>query len=213
MVALSLSLEGFGAATAVSAAATCANAIVCENQIPGTDPSVWDISGAGDPSIQGFATDISVNVGTTVNFKILTTASSYSIDIYRMGYYQGSGARKVDSVAPSAKLPQAQPACLTDAATGLVDCGNWAVSASWAVPSSAVSGIYFARLTTSTGAASQIVFVVRNEASRSDIVFRTDDSTWQAYNAYGGNSLYHGTAPSSDGRAFKVSYNLSLIHI
>ena len=36
---------------------------------------------------------------------------------------------------PTATLPQTQPACLSDTQpTGLVDCGNWAVSASWAVP-------------------------------------------------------------------------------
>ena len=39
------------------------------------------------------------------------------------------------TVQPSASLPQTQPACLTDPTTELVDCGNWAVSASWAVPS------------------------------------------------------------------------------
>ena len=46
---------------------------------------------------------------------------------------------------PSASLPQIQPPCLSDA-TGLVDCGNWGVSASWTVPVDAVSGIYFAKL-------------------------------------------------------------------
>ena len=86
-----------------------------------------------------------------------------------------------------------QPACLTDAATGLVDCGNWAESASWAVPATAVSGIYFAKLTrTDTGGASHIVFVVRDDAGHSDLLFQTSDTTWQAYNDYGGNSLYAG---------------------
>ncbi len=51
------------------------------------DPEIWDIDGSGDASIQGFATDISVNVGQRIDFKIDTAASSYSIDIYRMGYY------------------------------------------------------------------------------------------------------------------------------
>ena len=56
------------------------NPIVCENAKPGTDPSVWDITGAGDPSIQGFSTDISVNVGQRIDFKIDTDAAAYSID-------------------------------------------------------------------------------------------------------------------------------------
>src|SRR6185436_11224394 len=41
------------------------NPIVCENAKPGNPPSDWDIVGAGDPSIQGFATAISVNLGET----------------------------------------------------------------------------------------------------------------------------------------------------
>ena len=102
------------------------NPIVCENTKPGNPSSEWDISGSGDPSIQGFATDISVDQGQTVHFKIDTNASGYRLDIYRMGYYAGLGARKVASVLPTASLPQNQPACLTDDTTGLMDCGNWA---------------------------------------------------------------------------------------
>ena len=71
--------------------------------------------------------------GETVHFKIDTDASRYQLDIYRMGYYGGDGARKVATVQPTS-APQTQPACLTNAATGLIDCGNWAESASWAVP-------------------------------------------------------------------------------
>src|SRR5215467_9609811 len=186
------------------------NPIPCENQQQGTSPSVWDTPNgdAGSPSLQGFATDISVNAGGTISFKINSgSITSYAIDIYRLGWYQGNGARKVASISPSVSLPQSQPACLTDSSTGLVDCGNWAVSASWAVPSGAVSGIYFARLAASSTVVSQIVFVVRNDASHSDILFRTDDTTWVAYNDYGGNNVYYGSSGSSNGRAYKVSYN------
>src|SRR5262245_39814653 len=38
-----------------------ANAIVCENSKQGTPAGQWDIFGAGDDGIQGFATEISVN--------------------------------------------------------------------------------------------------------------------------------------------------------
>ena len=204
----------------VQAHAQCsapANAIVAENCLTGNPSSEWDIGGGenGDLSIQGFATDISVNQGSTISFKINTPASAYTINIYRIGYYGGKGARKVASIVPSAHLPQTQPACMTDGtkgstSTGLWDCGNWAISASWQVPATATSGIYVAHLIrTDTGGDSHIVFIVRNDASHSSIMYQTSDETWQAYNYYGGGSLYSQATPVWDltDRAYKVSYN------
>jgi len=110
-------------------------------------------------------------------------------------------------VQPSATLPQSQPACLSAISTGLVDCGNWAVSASWNVPATATSGIYVAKLVRQDpedGRASHVPFIVRDDTGHSDLLFQTSDTTWQAYNTYGGNSLYFG---SPAGRAYKVSYN------
>jgi hypothetical protein len=187
-----------------------ANDIVCENSKIGTPENTWQIADDGDSSIQGFATDISVNGGQTINFKVKTNASSYRLDIYRLGYYQGNGARFIQTVNPSASLPQNQPACLTNASTHLYDCGNWAVSASWTVPSNATSGVYVADLIRAdTGGTSQIIFIVRNDSSHSDVQYQTSDSSWQAYNAYGGTSLYGTTANIWDAssRAYKVSYN------
>jgi hypothetical protein len=184
---------------------TTQNPIVAENQLDGNPASEWDIGGAGDPSIQGFATDISVDHGDTVHFKIDTDAGDYHIDIYRIGWYGGMGARLVATVTPSATLPQSQPAPVYDAATGETDCGNWDESAHWDVPAAAVSGVYVARLVrTDTQGANHIMFVVRDDASHSDVLMSTSDGTWEAYNSYGGNSLYVG---SPAGRAYKVSYN------
>jgi len=196
------------ASIALSAFATCTapkNAIEAENCLPGTPASQWYIQGAGSPNIQGFTTDISVNVGQTIFFKISTPAASYRIDIYRLGFYQGNDGRFVTSISPSVPLPQTQPPCLSDSSTGLIDCGNWGISASWTVPSTATSGIYFARLVRpDTGEVGAIVFIVRNDSSHSDILEQTSDPTWQAYNDYGGNSFYSGNPA---GRAYKVSYN------
>jgi hypothetical protein len=194
--------------TAAAGGPCAANAITAENCLTGNPSSEWDVSGAGDPSIQGFATQISVNRGSTVQFKVNTTASNYRLDIYRMGYYGGLGARKITTVNPSATLPQVQDSCMTQPASGLIDCGNWAVSASWPVPATATSGIYFAKLVrTDNGGSSHIMFIVRNDASTSDLVFQTSDTTWQAYNSWGGNSLYVGSPGTNPGRAYKVSYN------
>jgi hypothetical protein len=202
--AVALPMPFAGPAAAADPCAPLVNPVACENTKAGTPRGIWDVSGSGSSALQGFTTQMSVNVGETVNFKIRSTATSYRLDIYRMGWYGGNGARLVTTVNPVGR--QTQPACLSNATTGLVDCGNWAVSASWAVPAAAVSGIYFARLvrTDGTAGASHVVFVVRNDSSHSDVLFQTSDTTWQAYNAYGGNSLYTG---SPAGRAYKVSYN------
>src|SRR4051812_4621862 len=195
-----------------------ANPIVDENLKPGATD--WDVSGSGDANIQGFATDISVNAGQTVHFKIAAPgAATYQLKIYRLGYYGGAGATEVATVAPSAALPQSQPACLDNQAltTGLVDCGNWAESASWTVPASAVSGVYIARpKRADNGHTSHIVFVVRDDARQADVVVQTSDVTWQAYNRYGRGSTYCGGPISNEGSAYfnscatrstKVSYN------
>jgi hypothetical protein len=201
------------AAAAGPCGAAIVSVIACENSLPGDPPSDWQDTGIGDSTIQGFATSMSVNVGATVSFKIKTPASSYHIDILRLGYYQGNGARKIAAgIKPSATLPQSQPACLTNSSTGLIDCGNWGISASWTVPSNAVSGIYIAHLVRDdTGGSSQIPFVVRNDSSHSDVLLSTSDATWQAYNAYGGNSLYSCAVacPSGNPLAYKAAYAVS----
>ena len=194
--------------------------------------------------------------GETIFFKIKTDSTDYRIDIYRMGYYGGMGARRVDTIEPSVKLPQHQPEGLRDEATHLYDCGNWTVSASWQAPPDATSGIYFARLVRQDsdpaswradnsrespaerplasphayGAlghgrlanalreprASHIYFVVRHDNSNSDIIFQTSDTTWQAYNQYGGYCTYGRVNPGNPRgigippRAYKVSYNRPL---
>jgi len=164
------------------------NAIVTENALPGNPASEWDISGAGDLTIQGFATSIGVNKGGTINFKVTAPSGIlYSIKIYRIGYYQGNGARLITSLGTFTGIAQAP--CVVDTITGLVDCGNWTAQASWDIPATAVSGIYIARVTrTDNGGSSHIVFVVRDDAANSPILFKTSDASWVAYNDYGG---YH----------------------
>ena len=83
----SLSLAAFGQNCSAPA-----NPIVAENCLTGTPQNVWDPGINGDdPSIVGFADDISVDVGQTVNFKVNTNAKAFTMDIYRMGYYGGNG--------------------------------------------------------------------------------------------------------------------------
>jgi hypothetical protein len=252
---------------AVNPCTAPANKIVAENCKPGNPRTEWDINSNGDPTIQGFATDMSVNVREKIDFKIRTHSPRYRIDIYRMGWYGGNGARLIKSFRPTIALPQAQPDCI-EAPQRLVDCGNWKTSASWQVPADAVSGVYVARLIreddepqnwrseagSRTGPAgswepppptphnygvtglgkledamkekraSHIIFVVRDDASRSAVLFQTADPTWVAFNRYGGSSLYGSYLPNAGGggggfgvspdnprtRAYIVSYNRPL---
>ena len=90
------------------------NPIVLENQKPGTPESTWAIHGSidnqGDSQIEGFATQISVNAGQTVDFKINDSVSGgYTIDIYRLGYYGGDGACLVTSMHDSGGRNQPDP--------------------------------------------------------------------------------------------------------
>ncbi|WP_433240080.1 DUF4082 domain-containing protein [Streptosporangium sp. CA-135522] len=184
--------------------------VICiENSLPGTPPSQWNVQ-TPTGNIRGYATQMSVNKGETVQFKVITDATDYRVDIYRVGYYGGMGARLITTIDPSAPLPQTQPACLTDESTGLIDCGNWGVSASWAVPNDAVSGVYLGNLVREDGTSgiAQMIFVIRDDVRNSEILVQTSDATWQAYNTYGGNSLYEGLPV---GRAYKVSYNRPFI--
>lgn len=74
------------------------NRIVEENCKPGSPATEWDINGAGDPSIQGFGTDISVNVGERIEFKVKTDAPDYRLDIYR---YQSDALVKFINFVPA----------------------------------------------------------------------------------------------------------------
>ncbi|WDR06220.1 DUF4082 domain-containing protein [Devosia rhodophyticola] len=193
--------------------ANLVNPIVLENQKQGTPESVWMID-AGDASIEGFAEQFTINHGQTVNFKIDTDSTNYRIDIYRLGYYGGDGARLVGSIDKNLSSAATQPVPIFDPTTKLVDAGNWNVTASWDIPQEAVSGIYFARMTRfdGSGGANIIPFIVRDDEAPSDITFQTSDTSWQAYNWWGGYNFYGGVDEGGHaGRASAVSYNRPII--
>ncbi|MFI5937437.1 DUF4082 domain-containing protein [Actinoplanes sp. NPDC051494] len=194
-----------GAAVTTDPCAPVLNPIVCENSKDGSPAEDWDILGAGDDTIQGFANDISVNAGSPINFKIRTDATAFTVQVFRLGWYGGDGARSITTLTPNVPVSNNQGPCATNATTSIYDCGAWGVSASWTVPANQVSGIYIAKLTRpDTGGASHITFVVRNDTGTSDLFFQTSDATWQAYNLYGGADFYEG---GENGRAYKLSYN------
>ena len=148
------------------------------------------VFGYGDISVAGFARSISKNVGETMQFSVDGAATV--IDIYRVGWYGGDGFRKVATVA-NAPTSQPEAATIPDS-NGATTCTAWSVTASWAIPADAVSGLYLALVRSVPGPdAFYISFIVRDDAATADIVYKTSDSTWgAAYNHYGTKSAIDG---------------------
>jgi hypothetical protein len=178
-------------AQADEACANPANPVVAENCKPGTTD--WQIKNFS-PGISGYASQTSVQPGETIDFYVSTDAPRYSLAVFRSGYYGGSGGRLMTQATD---LPgQAQPACPQNYTTGLITCTNWAVSYSLPVPADWISGIYVVKLTRADdGGESYFPFVVRQDARKTDILFQLSDTTYQAYNLWGGKSLYSSLSP------------------
>jgi hypothetical protein len=181
------------------------NGTALENERQGTVD--WEItSPALAREIEGYASRTSINRGDAIDLFVSTLDPSYTIDVFRMGWYGGAGARQVAKPISRPGIRQATPP--PDARTGLVEC-RWRDpyrlvtrdrSAPWP------SGVYLARLTASpSGRQAYIVFVVRDDARPSDLVFQSSVTTFAAYNNWGGKSLY--ASNSADGPARKVSFN------
>jgi PKD repeat protein len=214
-IGLLLLLSAIGPAKAGAAVCPNANPVVNENQCK-TGSSAWQINDYS-PNLGGFTTKSSVDLGESVTLKIgrngpVSPTRTVNIQVYRMGYYQGTGGRLVHSAANVAINNEFSCKAM-DPTTGLVDCGNWA--ATYTIPGSAlpVSGIYLAKLTASTGDQTQVVFTVRDDkrTTPSKLLYVLPDATYQAYNLFGGKSLYWGyegeNTVSGTDRAVKVSFN------
>ncbi len=115
--------------------------------------------------------------------------------------------RLITTIQPNVSLANNQPNARYDLELRYADASNWRVAAAWDVPESAVSGVYIAKLTRDDGVfgENQIIFVVRDDEGGSDMLFQTSDTTWEAYNSWGGSSYYGPNYPS--GRALAVSYS------
>ena len=93
----------------VPRASAASNAIQIENSNPG-DPSWNDFSANLSPSVlSGFSSPISVNHGQTVDFYVTTTSANVTIDIFRTGWYGGTGARRMMTLGTFAGQQQAIP--------------------------------------------------------------------------------------------------------
>ena len=186
----------------VAGAEPSLNPIQMENQRPGT--SAWMLTKpALHREIEGYASAASVNQGQTIRLYVNTTAPRYRLNVYRMGWYDGLGAREV--LAASHYPGRRQPEPYREPDSGLTEC-RWEDPILLGVPSSWPSGHYLAKLTAEpTGEESYILFVVREDTRPSIYLVQSSVTTFQAYNNWGGKSLY--AFNSTGGQAAAVSLN------
>src|SRR5215218_7654597 len=200
-------------ATPAARACSTGNPTVLENCLPGS--SGWPLRSAATVStggIEGYATAQSINHGESVGLKVNAAAgSAYDIEVYRMGSYGGLGARLVTTLRNLTAT--AQPACQSNASTGLYDCSNWSLSATLSTTAAWPSGMYLLRLVrAANGSDGHILLTVRDDGRSPAVMWGSAYSTFQAYNSYGGKSLYDFNSSGANTlggsrRAVKVSFD------
>ena len=175
---------------------------VAENKLPGT--SAWRITDQGpDSAINGYADAQSVLPGQSFRLYVSTTATSFRVDAFRFGWYQGHEARLVWRSQPV--RGHVQTAVHTTAGTHMV-------TAPWQ-PAMTVNtagwpaGSYLLRLDASDGPQRYVPITVRSASTAGQVVILNDNTTWQAYNTWGGYSLYQGPDGLGGDRGYQVSFN------
>ncbi len=199
---------GLSAALWAGAAGAGPSPVSRENQRPGT--SRWELQNpALAHEIEGYAEVPSVEPGETLRLHVSSASPALSVEVFRMGWYAGAGARLVLEFrgVPGGRRPIPKPR----AQDGLIEC-RWPASCRIPIGMDWVSGVYLARLTGSRdGRQSFIPFVVRESGRqqgtphRAPILIQCSINTWQAYNNWGGKSLYDFN--SFGGRATRVSFD------
>jgi hypothetical protein len=133
------------------------------------------------PWVEGYCSRTSVRAGEPITFYVSTNpASPFRIDIYRTGFYGGTGGRHMLSLGPFTGAVQADPPV---AARRLRDC-DWEPSATITIPNDWVAGVYVGKLVAlREQLQSYLIFIVRDDRP-ADFIFQCSDLTWQAYNRW-----------------------------
>ena len=164
---------------------------------------------AGAGELEAYASTTSATLGDHVSFFVSTTSPTLTAKVYRMGYYQGLGARRV--ATRSNILGHVQPVPVADE-YGTIDC-QWAPTFSLTIDRRYPPGQYLIRLENTRGQYRFVPLLVRDDTSKAMYLYLSAVTTWQAYNSWGGFSLYRetnsfGTSVTSNAnRAVRVSFN------
>ena len=194
-------IAGCGGGRLLRPRTAASNPTLLENARPGT--SDWELTApAVDREIEGYASATSVDRGAGIDLYVSTAEPAYTVDVFRMGWYGGTGARRV--AGPIERPGRAQPMPAPDPVTGLMECR-------WAEPYHVrtadgdgpwPSGVYLARLTArASGRQAYVVFVVRDDTRRAALLFQSSVTTFAAYNNWGGRSLYAFNSAGAPARA------------
>ncbi len=162
-------------------------AVIAENLLTGTAWWVTTPQSAGD--MEGYADRVSAQVGDTVTLRVNTKAPTFHVEAFRMGYYQGIGARRVWTSTEVPGVRQAPPRLI--APTNTVEC-QWTPSIAVAIDATWPPGAYLLKLVGSGGEAGFVPLCVRDDESEAALLIMHAVTSWQAYNRWGGYSLYYG---------------------
>lgn len=176
--------------------------VIDENAKPGT--RAWRIKRDAPRDIEGFADRVSVQAGGTVRLFVSTRAPSFRVRAFRLGSYGGDGARRIWT--SSVVAGTVQPPAVVEPETNTV-VAPWTSSLSFRIKARFVEGSYLLKLVASTGGASYVPLIVRNDRSTADLVVQHQTTTWQAYNRWGGHSLYLGPDGTFQTRSRVVSFD------
>lgn len=180
--------------------------IATENEARGTRDWALPPSAHEHGTVEGYVSSQDELPGETVRLYVNAPgARSVRVAVYRIGWYGGLGGRLV---AKGGRVPTTpQPRCHHAVSTGLTEC-DWRHPLSLRLPRSLPSGVYVATMTTDRGAARQALFVVEARHP-GPLLTQIPTPTYEAYNGWGGSSLYPSSSPAgpTGTQGVEVSYD------
>jgi len=167
----------------------------------------WDarLDDKTDAPTAGFVVPFSAQSGDTLHVYVTSSGSHVKIQILRLGWYSGMGARLLAERMEKSVAPQ--PPCSAPS-PGPSVC-PWTETDRLMIDPSWVPGVYLAKFIDANGGGGSFPFIVR---SPGPVKFQVilPFATYQAYNNWGGTSLYVGPGQTIGeqraNRAVKVSF-------
>ncbi|GAA2163296.1 hypothetical protein GCM10009826_34770 [Humibacillus xanthopallidus] len=156
---------------------------------------------AGETDLAGYTDRVSVLPGESFGLHLSSALGPVTVRAFRLGYYQGTGARLVWTSPNIATTKQVQP---TPDGSGTVRC-RWPQSLSVSTKGWP-EGSYLLRLE-AHGKARYVPMVVRSRETSGRLVLVSAVTCHQAYNQWGSFSLYKGPAHGAEPKASVVSFD------